>query len=704
MAANLQAQIGPTYGDYVKMLTDNAAYLGRLGETVTDIGQLFSFEVQQAIGLTPVGTLAAATDASVPTPGLALSFGRSFGNTITDRYQTGPFGRGWASDWQLSLEKRSDGTVVVRASADSQRRFTPDTRGDKTGFFSQPGDAGMMRMVNGGFELTESNGQVTRFRADGTLEYVQNANGNRITAGFANGKLVRLTYTNVTGTNLSPAAQAFIAIEYNAAGLVSRLTDSLGRVTTYGHDTSNTYLLSVTGPGGTTSYSYSTAGTPAQQHALTSVTDPSGAARFFAYDARGRLTETFLSGTAADPDNKAEVVKYAYDTAGEVTATDAGGGATSLFFDHRGLVVRTEDGTGAYVRYEYGDDRHLSRETDALGRSRSYTWCGCGSLLTVTDEYGNVSRFAKGGPNDQPLSFTDANGNKTFYGYDDKGDLTSTTYADGSVEKVAYDATGNPTQLVNRRGQAITRTFNAAGQLTGETFPDGPPTTYTYDARGRLATAADGSGTTVFSYDAADRLIRVDYPSNRWLRYEYDAAGRRTRMEDETGFVPAYSYDAAGRLSELRDGAGALVVWYTYDAAGRLLSGGQGERDLHGVRLRPGRAGAVDLQLRPGRGGELEVRVQLRRGRQPGRRGDGRRDVDLRVRPERAAHPGGVRVRQPGAPGPVSELRVRRGREPGADGAERGDDGVHDERPEPVRDGRLDRVPVRRGRQLNHEE
>src|SRR5262249_3438434 len=97
--ANLVAQIGPTWGDYVRMLSDTAASLGRLGVTVTDVNELYAFELQQALGLKPVATVASAIDASLPTPGLPLQFGRSFGNTITERYRVGPFGRGWAAPW-----------------------------------------------------------------------------------------------------------------------------------------------------------------------------------------------------------------------------------------------------------------------------------------------------------------------------------------------------------------------------------------------------------------------------------------------------------------------------------------------------------------------------------------------------------------------------------------------------------------------------
>ncbi|MDB5391413.1 MAG: repeat protein, partial [Planctomycetaceae bacterium] len=45
--ANLTNQIGSTYGDYVDMLGTNAVYLNRLGMNVTNVNDLFSFEVQQ---------------------------------------------------------------------------------------------------------------------------------------------------------------------------------------------------------------------------------------------------------------------------------------------------------------------------------------------------------------------------------------------------------------------------------------------------------------------------------------------------------------------------------------------------------------------------------------------------------------------------------------------------------------------------------
>jgi YD repeat-containing protein len=169
----------------------------------------------------------------------------------------------------------------------------------------------------------------------------------------------------------------------------------------------------------------------------------------------------------------------------------------------------------------------------------------------------------------QPLHFADARGNVTRYVYDAAGNRTETIYADGSIAKADYDATGNPDSLVNRRGRpSRSRTTAAAGAQ--ETFPDQSTETVTYDARRPAQTVTTSQGVTTFAYDAADRLTRVEYPGGRWLEYDYDAAGRRIRMADHSGFEVNYTYDAAGRLESLRDAADVLIVTYSYDAAGWL--------------------------------------------------------------------------------------------------------------------------------------
>ena len=109
----LSAQSAPPPGGYVQMLDSEAAYLGRLGEDVTDLSSLWGFAVAQirTSGRCPRW---AAPDDSLPTPGsLSLSFDRIFDQSIPGRFQTGPLGLGWSTSWQESLSVAADGTVTI---------------------------------------------------------------------------------------------------------------------------------------------------------------------------------------------------------------------------------------------------------------------------------------------------------------------------------------------------------------------------------------------------------------------------------------------------------------------------------------------------------------------------------------------------------------------------------------------------------------
>ena len=103
--AGLQSEIGPTIGDYVTTLDNEATYLGQLGQNVTNVGQLWSLAVMQADGLTPE-----------PCPGERRRSSRR--RSRADRAgfrpelcradqaratQLGPLGYGWTDNWQYSL-------------------------------------------------------------------------------------------------------------------------------------------------------------------------------------------------------------------------------------------------------------------------------------------------------------------------------------------------------------------------------------------------------------------------------------------------------------------------------------------------------------------------------------------------------------------------------------------------------------------------
>jgi len=559
----LSSQLGDTWGGYVQLLDNEATYLGQLGEDVTDVSSLWNFAVQQADNsLSPVGPdLVSATDDSVVIPGiLSLSFSRGYAESIAGRDTIGPLGFGWSTPWQTTAITAADGTVTILGAGNEQRVFLPDSRAPGT-YFSELGDTGTLTADGqGGHLLTEVNGIATDYNANGRLNYIQDTNGNRITAVYTGGRL----------TSLTASSGPSIQIAYNSAGLISTVTDSLGRATTYTYDPSNEYLIAVTGFNGqTTSYTYNTpalvAGSPLPNSygALVAVAFPGGTHQYFTYDSEGRLAST-------SNDNGAQPQTYAYNF-GEVSATDGTGDTSHLYFNERGLVVKSIDALGNVTLYRYDGRYNLTKVTNALGQSETLTYNAKGEVSSATDFLGNATRFTYGSPYNRLTSMTDANGNKTSYAYNAAGDPLSTTYANGTSQSSTYDPEGDATSFLNANGQPINYTYNAAGQVVTETFSDGSQYTYTYDTYGNMLKATDSTGTTNFTYDPTSELLtKVAYPNGLFLSFTYNTAGQRTSMVDQTGFTVNYSYDAAGRLARLTDGSGNSIVTYTYDANGRL--------------------------------------------------------------------------------------------------------------------------------------
>ena len=559
--ANLTNQVGQTWGDYVAMLDENAANLSRLGQRVTEVEQLWTFQVQQAIGFNPLEILARTIDLVVPAPGLSIGFKCKYRQGLAQRYALGPFGRGWSTAWSMFLRVPSDGAVEIVSPSGSVRRFEPDGRG--TGYFAPPGEGSTLRpATGGGFLLQEADGYSMRFLADGKIGHVEDSNGNRITADYASGRLTRLLHS----------AGQWLSISYNDAGLIQAVSDSLGRTNTCAYDAANEHLISVHDYRGlTTQYVYSSGAGLATEHALVSIAHADGTHRSFAYDANGRLAAVFRDGNA-------ERIDFDYGAAGAVTFTKANGVRRRLFYDRYGSLAKIEGACCGQQSYSFDDLHRVSAMIDAEGRRHSSAYTRDGVLTSRTDPLRHSDRFTYGGSPRRLYSATDARGNTTRYQFDDRGNVTAISYPDQSQRRFTYDAVGNLLSVVNRRGETFAFAYDAAGEVIRETLPDGQLSEFTYESRGNLITASNTLGVIRCEYNAADQMTQVSYPNGRSLTLTYDAAGRRSRMVDHLGFAVNYSYDAVGRLSSLTDGAGALIVRYTYDAAGRLSRKDQGNR------------------------------------------------------------------------------------------------------------------------------
>ena len=148
------------------------------------------------------------------------------------------------------------------------------------------------------------------------------------------------------------------------------------------------------------------------------------------------------------------------------------------------------------------------------------------------------------------------------YGYDNLDRLTQATNPQVAApdETFTYDPVGN---RVRRDGQVVDSVFDAANRLIEDNA-----FCYAYDLNGNLISktakiaGACTGGITAYTWDAEDRLVRIDFSSGGFAAYHYDGFGRRIE-KDVNGVRTRYIYDDSDILLEY-DGLNVLVARYTH--------------------------------------------------------------------------------------------------------------------------------------------
>jgi YD repeat-containing protein len=102
----------------------------------------------------------------------------------------------------------------------------------------------------------------------------------------------------------------------------------------------------------------------------------------------------------------------------------------------------------------------LDTVTAPDGSKIDYNFCGCGHLRSLVDPLGNMTKFDYETTFDKLSLVTDARGNDLIYTYDTKGNLAKITYEDTTHQDYSYNAKGQLTGSVNRRGQNISYEYN----------------------------------------------------------------------------------------------------------------------------------------------------------------------------------------------------------------------------------------------------
>ncbi|MGZ0199844.1 putative T7SS-secreted protein [Streptomyces sp. RM1] len=304
-------------------------------------------------------------------------------------------------------------------------------------------------------------------------------------------------------------------------------------------------------------------------------------------DPEAGLVRHFLAPPGAEPggdgtaplaeitDRCGRTVTAEYDEHGNPLALTRSGGHRIEFTVKNDRITALRVAGTDLVRYRY-EDGHLTEVIKSSG-------------VPTRFEYDTEGRV---------LAWTDTNGSRYTFVYDDQDRCVSQTGVEGHLASNFHYSEPHPdtglrtTTVTDSLGHTWRYTVNYRFQVVAETDPTGATTHTTQDRYNRVLSRTDPLGArTEFDYDDAGRLVSVTRPDGsvqrasydelgmpvehtlpggaRW-RQEFDELGRRTSVTDPAGRTTRYTYDERGHFTSVTDPLGA-VTQLGHDAAGLLV-------------------------------------------------------------------------------------------------------------------------------------
>ncbi len=363
------------------------------------------------------------------------------------------------------------------------------------------------------------------------------------------------------------------ACQYDGVNNLVSVTDPLGNKTTYAYDANNNRVSFANAKGNTTTYIFDSL------NRRLKITDPLGIVESFVYDLVGNLVSmtdgngkprsvsfdslkrpvkrTYFDGT---------VITYSYDVNGNRSSMTDSHGVTTYGYDAMNRIVLITSPGGNVVKYSYDGLGRRKAITYPSGRIVTYHYDASGRLSDVTDWLARKTTYKYDAAGNR-IAVTMGNGALSSFSYDDANRLLSITNLSGAktVTSFAYtlDAVGNRTRVTDVAGGITQYGYEALNRLTSWVAPSGQITSYSYDGVGNRVSMTSAAGTTAYSYDAADHMLKAGTAV-----FSYDGNGSSLTKTIGATTV-SYTFDAQNRLSSV---SGGISAQYQYDGDGNRIS------------------------------------------------------------------------------------------------------------------------------------
>jgi len=471
------------------------------------------------------------------------------------------FGRGWSFDYDENLTKLEDGKIVYSKGDGSSMQFTPNSDGT---YSSPEGYYLSLSKINKGtdsyvvddetitfdvfeYEIKDNNGTVKHFNRYGLLDRVTDKKGFVTTINYDR---------NYNISSIISPAGAKYEIGYTHQGFIGSVKLPSGGVLSYTYDNDNNLTSYTDANGNTTSYTYNA------NHEMTKWSDANGVAvNTNEYDAQGRVVKQI------DANGKVTAFAYGDNT---TTTTDANGNKTVYTYDSMFRTTRIDYADGTFETKNYDDNNNLASATNCAGKTTSYTYDSKGNVIKETRFDGETKTYEYNSDNNITKE-KDFDGKVTKYEYNSNGDLVTKIDNAENTWKYEYDNQHRLVKQTDANGGETAYTYTGAF-VSSKTDALGNKTQYYYNALGQVTSEVDANGNIKrYTYDNGGRKTQEQAPNGGVTKYEYDKAGNVTSITDAKGYKFTFGYDGVGNMLWSCDSLGHIIT-YTYDGLNKKTS------------------------------------------------------------------------------------------------------------------------------------
>jgi len=416
---------------------------------------------------------------------------------------------------------------------------------------------------------------------------------NGATAAYTNafdndGRILK----TVTG----PRGEAVRGYGYHGTitSLLTSVTNALGEVLRYTHNTNGMKVTGITHFGGlvTTNLYYDTG-------------DAEGFPRMSIETAFRTNQFTYTNGNLCIRTNELGLVTTnLWDNLNRLISVQFPDGTyTSNIWDKLDLA-KQRDRMGFWTGYKYNAVRQLLAVTNANGGVTTYDYCGCGSPSTISrwegsrwittlfnyDIAGRLTNVIH--PDGYAVSYTydalerlsaaaDSGGHQVEFGYNDYHQITSVKVGGGAGQRTwlsrEFDEYGRLIRSVDRNGVNTTNNYDFLDRIVARRLVGADGTlsgleSFQYDSRGLTNYTDALAKVTWFVRDTLGRVLYQTNANQEVLGFGYNASDQLTALTDGKQQTTSWNYDAEGRATNKVDALNAEMLRYQYDPEGRLTN------------------------------------------------------------------------------------------------------------------------------------